>query len=75
MHCDVFHSPIDELPSLDAEFYKNLTWIKRYDGDISDLGLTFTFEEDIMGKVESHELVPGGSAIPVTNDNKYVSNP
>jgi len=24
-----------------------------------------------MGKVESHELVMGGSAIPVTNDNKY----
>ena len=63
-------SPIDELPSLDAEFYKNLTWIKRYDGDIADLGLTFTYEEDIMGKVESHELVPGGSAVAVTNENK-----
>ncbi|CAK8692376.1 unnamed protein product [Clavelina lepadiformis] len=66
------YSPIDELPSLDSEFYKNLTWIKRYEGDISDLGLSFTYEEDAMGKVESHDLVPGGSAIAVTNENRIM---
>jgi len=64
-------SPIDELPSLDVEFYKNLTWIKRYEGDIADLGLTFTYEEDIMGKVESYDLIPGGSGIQVTNENRW----
>lgn len=25
-----------------------------------------------MGKIVTHELVPGGKAIAVTNDNKYV---
>uniref|UniRef100_H2Z542 HECT-type E3 ubiquitin transferase n=1 Tax=Ciona savignyi TaxID=51511 RepID=H2Z542_CIOSA len=66
------YSPIDELPSLDPEFYKNLTWIKRYEGDISDLDLTFTYEEDIMGSVHSHELIPGGAATPVTNENRIM---
>nr|CAB3267459.1 ubiquitin-protein ligase E3B [Phallusia mammillata] len=71
-HQAKLYSPLDELPSLDVEFYNNLTWIKRYDGDIADLGLTFTFEEDVMGKVESHDLVPGGSAISVTNENRIM---
>ncbi|XP_039256080.2 ubiquitin-protein ligase E3B-like [Styela clava] len=66
----LLYSPLDELPSLDAEFYKNLTWIKRYEGDISDLDLTFTYEEDVMGRLETRELEPGGAAIPVTNQNR-----
>lgn len=67
----MLYSPLDELPSLDAEFYKNLTWIKRYDGDMSDLDLTFTYEEDVLGRLETRELEPGGSSIPVTNQNKF----
>ncbi|KAF2986584.1 hypothetical protein EK904_009209, partial [Melospiza melodia maxima] len=49
-HHSVFYSSVDELPSLDSEFYKNLTSIKRYDGDISDLGLTLSYDEDVMGQ-------------------------
>ncbi|XP_030915336.1 ubiquitin-protein ligase E3B isoform X2 [Geospiza fortis] len=69
-HHSVFYSSVDELPSLDSEFYKNLTSIKRYDGDISDLGLTLSYDEDVMGQLVCHELVPGGKTIPVTNENK-----
>ncbi|XP_043924445.1 ubiquitin-protein ligase E3B [Protopterus annectens] len=69
-HHSMFYSSIDELPSLDSEFYKNLTSIKRYDGDIGDLGLTFSYDEDVMGQLVCHELVPGGKTIPVTNENK-----
>ncbi|XP_041891096.1 ubiquitin-protein ligase E3B isoform X2 [Corvus kubaryi] len=68
-HHSVFYSSVDELPSLDSEFYKNLTSIKRYDGDISDLGLTLSYDEDVMGQLVCHELVPGGKTIPVTNEN------
>ncbi|WAR01500.1 UBE3B-like protein, partial [Mya arenaria] len=53
------YSSLDELPSLDPDLAKNF-----------DLDLTFCYDEDIMGRVETHELVPGGKAIPVTNDNK-----
>ncbi|XP_077995296.1 ubiquitin-protein ligase E3B-like [Glandiceps talaboti] len=64
------YSPIDELPSLDPELYKSLTFIKHYDSDIADLDLTFSYDEDVMGKVVTHELMPGGRAMSVTNENK-----
>ncbi|TSO98499.1 Ubiquitin-protein ligase E3B [Bagarius yarrelli] len=51
-HHSSFYSSIDELPSLDSEFYKNLTSIKRYDGDVSDLGLTLSYDEDVMGQIK-----------------------
>lgn len=69
-HHSIFYSSVDELPSLDSEFYKNLTSIKRYDGDISDLGLTLSYDEDVMGQLVCHELVPGGKSITVINENK-----
>uniref|UniRef100_A0A3B4B1D1 HECT-type E3 ubiquitin transferase n=1 Tax=Periophthalmus magnuspinnatus TaxID=409849 RepID=A0A3B4B1D1_9GOBI len=65
-HHSSFYSSIDELPSLDSEFYKNLTSIKRYDGDVGDLGLTLSYDEDLV----CHELIPGGKTMPVTNENK-----
>lgn len=69
-HHSTFYSSIDELPSLDSEFYKNLTSIKRYDGDVGDLGLTLSYDEDVMGQIVCHELIPGGKTMPVTNENK-----
>uniref|UniRef100_A0A4W5MLW5 Ubiquitin-protein ligase E3B n=1 Tax=Hucho hucho TaxID=62062 RepID=A0A4W5MLW5_9TELE len=69
-HHSTFYSSIDELPSLDSEFYKNLTSIKRYDGDVGDLGLTLSYDEDVMGQLVCHELIPGGKTMQVTNENK-----
>lgn len=66
-----FYSCVDELPSLDPDLYRSLSYIKHYDGDVSKLDLTFSSDEDRMGKVVTHELTPGGRAIPVTNENKY----
>ena len=43
---------------------------QHYEGDISDLDLVFSHDEDIMGKLVSHELVPGGKAVTVNNENK-----
>lgn len=64
------YSCVDELPSLDAEVYRSLSYVKHYTGDISELDLTFSIDEDNMGRLVTHELIPGGKAIPVTNDNK-----
>ncbi|KAL4223687.1 Ubiquitin-protein ligase E3B [Mactra antiquata] len=64
------YSSLDELPSLDPDLAKNLSYIKHFDGEVNDLDLTFCYDEDIMGKLETHELVPGGKAIPVTNENR-----
>ena len=49
---------------------KNISFLQHFEGDVDDLGLTFSLDEDIMGRVETHELVPGGKAIPVTDENK-----
>eukprot|EP00794_Sanderia_malayensis_P014057 gene14057-15521_t len=65
------YSSIDELPSLDSEMYKSLCFIKSYDGDVGDLELTYSYDEDVIGKVVTHDLKPGGRAIKVTNANKF----
>ena len=69
-HNVAFYSYVDELPSLDAELYKQLTYVKHYEGDVADLGLTFSFDQDVMGQLVTHELVPGGTSINVTAANR-----
>lgn len=64
------YSSLDELPSLDPELAKSLSYLKHYEGDVSELDLTFSCDEDCMGRLETHELVPGGKVIGVTNENK-----
>ncbi len=44
-HATAFYSYMDELPSFDSELYRNLTYIKHYEGDVSDLDLTFSFDQ------------------------------
>lgn len=64
------YSYIDELPSMDPDLYRSLSYVKHYEGDVSDLDLTFSLDEDNMGRIETHELIPGGRAVSVTNENK-----
>ncbi|KAF7489826.1 Ubiquitin-protein ligase E3B [Sarcoptes scabiei] len=65
------YSSIDELPSLDPELYKSLTYLKHYDDiDISQLDLTFSIDEDCMGEIVTHELLHGGKAIAVTKETR-----
>ncbi|KAJ8917808.1 hypothetical protein NQ315_010714 [Exocentrus adspersus] len=66
----VLYSCVDELPSLDPALYRSLSYVKHYEGDVSDLDLTFSVDEDNMGKLVTYELVPGGKAVQVTNENK-----
>ena len=69
-HTTAYYSYVDELSSLDSELYKQLYYIKHYEGDVTDLGLTFSFDQDVMGQLVTHELVPGGKGINVTNNNR-----
>lgn len=63
-----------DLPSLDPELYKGLLFLKEYQGDFADLSLTMTVDEDTFGSLESIDLVPGGSSISITKENrmKYI---
>lgn len=59
-----------DLESIDPEFYNSLVWVK--DNDIEECGLEmfFAVDHELLGKVTSHDLKPGGSDIQVTEENK-----
>ncbi len=73
---------MDDLPSLDAQVYQNLMFLKKYDGNVEDLALTFSLESDgkttsqsicnllEFGQTKTVELIKGGKDIPVTNQNR-----
>jgi len=61
---------IDHLNSLDPVLYRNLLSLKKYDGDVTDLGLDFTVVNEELGENKQVDLEPNGSKIPVTEANK-----
>lgn len=46
------HSDVDvhHLASLDPIMYRNLLYLKTYDGDVTELGLDFTAVSDELGE-------------------------
>ncbi|OAD05313.1 hypothetical protein MUCCIDRAFT_140782 [Mucor lusitanicus CBS 277.49] len=61
---------LDDLSSLDPELYKGLLAVKNYDGNVEDLSLDFTSTHMENGRSVNVDLIPGGSNIPVTNQNR-----
>ncbi|KAF9580734.1 hypothetical protein BGW38_002499 [Lunasporangiospora selenospora] len=61
---------LDDLPSLDPELYRGLMFLKNYEGNVEDLSLYFTVDDEEMGSTVTRELVPGGSNIIVTRENR-----
>nr|XP_048321296.1 E3 ubiquitin-protein ligase UPL7 isoform X2 [Ziziphus jujuba var. spinosa] len=64
------YSYLDELSTLDPELYRNLMYVKHYDGEVKDLFLDFTVTEESFGKRQVIELKAGGKDVSVTNENK-----
>eukprot|EP01035_Chromulina_nebulosa_P020655 gene20655-26780_t len=62
---------IDDLKTFDEELYKNLLFLKSYEGDISDLSLTFSVNDDSFGRNKEIELIPNGSNISVSSSNRF----
>ncbi|XP_058579624.1 ubiquitin-protein ligase E3C isoform X2 [Neofelis nebulosa] len=61
---------IHHLASLDPEVYKNLLFLKSYEGDVEELGLNFTVVNNDLGEAQVVELKFGGKDIPVTSANR-----
>ncbi|KAG9068644.1 hypothetical protein KI688_010921 [Linnemannia hyalina] len=61
---------LDEMRSYDEEVFRNLMFLKKYEGDVEDLGLTFSLDEDIFGTHRTIELMRGGRDLEVTKDNR-----
>eukprot|EP01052_Picozoa_sp_SAG31_P022425 SAG31_NODE_1784_length_7279_cov_2.932869_2_plen_301_part_00 len=64
------HAFIDDLQSLDPDLYKNLIFIKHYEGDVEDLALTFAVDDQQFGQNITVDLKVAGRAITVANENK-----
>ncbi|KAJ2912438.1 hypothetical protein MD484_g7973, partial [Candolleomyces efflorescens] len=66
---------LDDLSSLDPDLYKGLIFLKHYKGNPEDLSLNFTIAVEELGVTKNVELVPGGSDISVTKENrlKYIT--
>jgi ubiquitin-protein ligase E3 C len=61
---------LSDLPTLDPELYKNLMFLKNYQGEVDDLALAFTAIDTALGTHKEVPLIPNGENIPVTNENK-----
>ncbi|KAK9497841.1 hypothetical protein O3M35_003756 [Rhynocoris fuscipes] len=57
------------LYSLDNDLFKNISYLRTYNGDYSTLGLDFSTTNSSFGSNELIQLKPNGSEIPVTGEN------
>ncbi|KAK3878028.1 hypothetical protein Pcinc_017308 [Petrolisthes cinctipes] len=58
------------LDSMDPELCRSLLELKTYQDDVLDLGLDFTVLNSDLGQNTVEELIPNGSNIAVTNENR-----
>ena len=60
-----------DMESVDLQYFKNLVLL--LESDIHQLGLELTFSLDAseFGVNKVNDLIPNGSTIPVTNENKH----
>lgn len=71
---------LSELHTFDPELAKNLLFLKNYDGDVSDLDLTFSVTDTLMGQVVERDVLPAhyskvgrkGRDTPVTQQNRHL---
>jgi len=62
---------LPDLSTMDPQLYNNLMFLKTYEGDASDLCLSFTVAKDDFGGNEEVPLIPNGADVEVTNANKH----
>lgn len=61
---------LDDLASLDPDLYQGLIFLKNYTGDVEDLALNFTVAIEDFGVAKAVDLIPDGSNVPVTRENR-----
>lgn len=61
---------INDLESVDTEFYNSLVWIKDNNVDDCDLELYYVVDFELLGEIKTHELKLDGTNIRVTEENK-----
>lgn len=61
---------LQDLETLDPQYYNSLLWIKENEIDDCELDMYFCTDMEILGKTISHELKEGGNDILVADENK-----
>ncbi|KAF9456890.1 hypothetical protein BDZ94DRAFT_1274548 [Collybia nuda] len=61
---------LDDLASLDPDLYNGLIFLKHYNGNFEDLALNFTVSLDEFDVTKTIDLIPDGSNIAVTRENR-----
>ncbi len=76
----VSRTNINDLHELDEELYRGMMRLKNYDGDVKDLGIDFTIDDQVSSpggplKTVTRNLLPNGENILVDNKNRprYIS--
>ncbi|KDR77942.1 hypothetical protein GALMADRAFT_244909 [Galerina marginata CBS 339.88] len=63
---------LDDLSSLDPDLYNGLIFLKHYTGDTEDLSLNFTMAVEEFGVTKTVDLIPNGSNVAVTKENRLL---
>jgi ubiquitin-protein ligase E3 C len=75
-----YRANINDLREMDDELYQGMIRLKNYPGDVSELGLDFTINDQVSYPNEplrtaTRNLIPNGENTLVTNENRplYIS--
>ena len=60
---------LEDMESIDADVYKGMIWMQT--NDVTDLGYTFSADDEVFGTVEVHDLMENGRNVDVINENKH----
>ncbi|KAG6361179.1 hypothetical protein INS49_009403 [Diaporthe citri] len=72
-----YRANINDLRELDQDLYASMMKLKNYPGDVSELGLDFTIDDQISMpdepvRIATRKLAPDGDKMTVTNENKLL---
>ncbi|KAK2836836.1 hypothetical protein FQN49_006677 [Arthroderma sp. PD_2] len=76
-----YRANLNDVQDLDKSLYQGLLQLKNYPGNVEDFALNFTVTDTVSlpdekgnekAQTITRELKPGGSNIPVTNQNRLV---
>lgn len=72
-----YRANINDLREFDEELYNGMMRLKNYSGDVSELGLDYTIEDQVSlpnkpTKIITRNLIDSGANTPVTNENKLL---
>ncbi|RSM16017.1 hypothetical protein CEP52_000500 [Fusarium oligoseptatum] len=75
-----YKGSVNDLRDMDEDLYNGMLRLKNYSGDISELGIDFTIEDQVSQpgqpvKTITKKLIANGDQVHVTNDNRllYIS--